>query len=179
MLEEQVLPPWSLEPIHTLWASIMWTDRAAVWSEPQTAGGSGGRLWTVASDQTQFRLNCQPERIFFCNQSNSHVLWGGFIFLRVVSNLIHTPPCQVNIIRPLNRWEKHYRGEMTCSGPHTFKQPRQYPCSGHEPQDSSVKPPSLSPDVFTRDCRKNSVFRLKGRKMFSLTLWWFTAGPEK
>lgn len=130
------------------------------------------------SDPVQDELSTRKD-FFFCNQSNSHVLWGGFIFLRVVSNLIHTPPCQVNIIRPLNRWEKHCRGEMTCSGPHTFKQPRLYPCSGHEPQDSSVKPPSLSLDVFTRDCRKYSVFRLKGRKTFSLTLWWFVAGPEK
>lgn len=67
------------------------------------AGGSGGHLQTVASDQTQFRVNCPPGRILFVTRVTAHVLWGGFIFLRVVSNLIHTPSCQVNIIRPLNR----------------------------------------------------------------------------
>lgn len=72
-------------------------------TEPQAAGGSGGRLRTVASDQTQFRVHCPPERILFVTRVTAHVLWGGFIFLRIVSNLIHTPPCQVNIIRPLNR----------------------------------------------------------------------------
>lgn len=112
------------------------------------------------SDPVQDELSTGKD--FFCNQSNSHVLWGGFIFLRVVSNLIHTPPCQVNIIRPLNTWEKFCRGEMTC--PHV--QAETIPHLQATSQDSSVKPPSLPPDVFTRDCRKNSVFRLKERKSF-------------